>query len=95
MDTKPLSKKQIKDRINTELHALSLGYYSAIPLDLIFRCVEHWAGRVVDEDGTPWNGLLLGDDSHTSFAIEGRKLWLWLSWYKMPSGNYEIVAYVS
>jgi hypothetical protein len=25
----------------------------------------------------------------------GEKTWLSMTWYKMPSGNYEIVAYVS
>jgi hypothetical protein len=89
-----MNTQTTKNRINKELHALPI-YFSEIPLDVIFYIVRDHAGQVVQEDGTPWSGLLCGDEGNTRFAIEGRKFFLYLSWYKMNSGNYEIVAYVS
>jgi hypothetical protein len=94
MDTQ--TARTQKNSINKQLNALGKNYFPSIPLTLIFMIVEMGFGsRIVDEDGTRWNGLLLGDNSHTTFKIENRKYALFLSWYKMPSGNYEIVAYVS
>lgn len=84
-----------KRHINKELNALGKNYFPSIPLNLIFAIVENHADIVVQEDGRPWSGFLLGDDSHTVFQIRNRKYFLHLSWYKMPSGNYEIVSYVS
>lgn len=84
----------IKNRINKELHALPV-YFSEIPLDVIFYIVKEHAGQVIQEDGTPWSGILCGDDGLASFGIAGRKFFLFLIWHKMNSGNYEITAYVS
>jgi len=91
----PTSKSR-KDNVNKLLNILGKTYFPAIPLDLIFAIVETgFENKIIDEDGTPWSGLLLGDNSHTAFKIKNIKYTLFLSWYKMPSGNYEIVAYVS
>lgn len=84
-----------KNTINKSLTAINRTYHPAIPLTEIFEIVAKNAGRVVDVDGTPWSGILCGDDSHCTFNIEGVKFSLYLAWYKMPSGNYEITAYVS
>jgi hypothetical protein len=88
--------KTQKDNVNKQLNALGKNYFSSIPLNLIFSIVEiGFESKIIDEDGTPWSGLLLGNNSHTTFDIRDRKYVLFLSWYRMPSGNYEIVAYVS
>jgi hypothetical protein len=85
-----------KNRVNKFLNILGKHYFTEIPLDKIFAFVETgFESKIIDEDGTPWSGLLLGDNSRTTFKIENIKYTLFLSWYKMPSGNYEIVAYVS
>jgi hypothetical protein len=85
-----------KNRVNKFLNILGKYYFTEIPLDKIFAFVETgFESKIIDEDGTPWSGLLLGDNSHTTFKIKNIKYTLFLSWYKMPSGNYEIVAYVS
>lgn len=83
-----------KNHINKALSHINSNYHPAIPLTHIFEVVRE-AGQVVDVDGTPWSGILCGDDSHCTFDIEGSKLHLFLGWYRMPSGNYEINAYVS
>jgi hypothetical protein len=83
-----------KNRINKELSALPT-YHNEIPLSQIFEIVEKHAGKVVQEDNTPWSGFLCGDSGQTTFDIEGVKFHLFLSWYTMPSGRYEVIAYVS
>jgi hypothetical protein len=89
-----MTNQTIKNRINKELHALPV-YFSEIPLDVIFYIVKEHAGQVVQEDGTPWSGILCGDDSAASFGIAGYKFALRVMWHKMPSGNFEITSYVS
>lgn len=84
----------IKNRINKELAALPT-YSPEIPLGKIFEIVEKHAGQVVDVDGTPWSGILCGDNAGANFEIAGVKFQLRITWYKMQSGRYEITAYVS
>jgi hypothetical protein len=85
-----------KNNVNKQLNALGKNYFPSIPLNLIFSIVEiGLESEIIDEDGTPWSGFLLGDSSNTTFNIRDKKYVLYLSWYKMPSGNYEIVAYLS
>lgn len=89
------TNQTIRKCINKQIYALGI-YHPQIPLDDIFAIVEKFAGKVVQEDGTPWSGLLCGENGDTYFQIEGKKRFcLRLMWYKMPSGNYEITAYVS
>lgn len=91
-----MTNQTIKNRIGRKLHSLITNvYFPEIPLDKIFAIVEKHAGIVVHEDGTPWSGILCGDDGLASFGIAGRKFFLFLIWHKMPSGNYEITAYAS
>jgi hypothetical protein len=89
-----MTNQTIKNRINRELASLS-NYFPAIPIDTIFEIVKTHAGVVVQEDGTPWSGFLCGEDGAANFEIEGRKFVLRIMWHEMPSGNYEITAYVS
>jgi hypothetical protein len=85
-----------KNNVNKLLGVVGKTYFPSIPLDLIFMIVETgFESKIIDADGTFWSGFLLGDNSNTTFKIKDRKYVLFLSWYKMPSGNYEIVAYVS
>ena len=89
-----MSNQTIKNQINRELAKLGI-YHPQIPLFHIFYIVRSYAGQVIQEDGTPWSGFLCGDDSAANFDIEGCKFILRVMWHKMPSGNYEITAYVS
>jgi hypothetical protein len=91
-----MTNQTIKNRIGRELHNLTTSvYFPAIPLDTIFSIVEKHAGIVIQEDGTPWSGFLCGDDGLASFGVKDKKFFLFLIWHKMPSGNFEITAYVS
>lgn len=44
-------------------------------------------------DATDFEGIYTGREGRASIDI-GPKHAVQLSWYKMPSGNYEIIAYV-
>ena len=72
-------------------------YFTAIPLADIFNAVKVNGGLVVDEAGNEWSGLLCGHEGSATFPITGIKSLhnLYLSWYQMPSGIYEVIAYAS
>lgn len=88
-----------KTRIQKQLTALTKNtYFNSIPLDEIFDIIESEGGIVVDEAGDPWEGFLCGENSQATWKvinIQNTKCWLTMTWYKMPSGRWEIVAYVS
>lgn len=89
--------KNAKNTIAKKLHdATATKYFDLIPLDEIFSIVESFEGlQVVDEAGEAWSGFLCGESGQAHFKITNAKFYLHLSWYRMPSGRYEIVAYVS
>lgn len=72
-------------------------YFYSIPLEDMFNAIKSFGGQAVDIDGTPWDGLLLGEAGQAAIRIEGIKSVrsLIVTWYTMPSGRYEVVAYVS
>jgi hypothetical protein len=88
------STQTTKNQINKALSNLGT-YHAEIPLSQIFEIVSKKAGEVVQEDGTKWSGFLCGENGQTCFDIAGVKFHLFLSWYTMPSGRYEITVYVS
>ena len=79
-------------------------YWEAIPLDDIFDDLAQYGLVPVQEDGTPWSGFLVGREgqAHIPFAREVDGVWqvvnnsvLFLNWYKMESGRYELVMYLT
>lgn len=105
---KPEVNKAVK-RINNVICSLPT-YHHSIPLGTIFSAMEENGLVALQEDGARWDGFLCGSNERTSFTIGDlseptRHDWgvtyaevahtLELSWYKMPSGRYEIVTYVS
>lgn len=89
--------RTLRNRTNRALTPFNRNYFDAIPLSDVFNTVENiMGGRIVQGDGTPWSGLLLGEDGRAQFQISGfRTASLYMSWHKMESGRYEIVTYVS
>lgn len=85
-------------------------YFSSIPLDGIFSILEKYGMIALQEDYTAWSGFLTGESGHAdidvgyasskrekdgyTFYTPTRNNMLHLSWHKMPSGNYEITAYL-
>ncbi len=89
-----------KSKINTLLFEINSVYHDSIPLSEINTILIDNRAWLVQEDGTPWFGLLLGKSNTVHIDIANEKgvfdnTMLVLSWYKMNSGQYEITAYVS
>jgi len=99
----------IKKEINKDLSMLCSGkYHNIIPLKEIFDILENNNVIVLQEDNTPWEGLLCGEDAQANINIGAiwsgdgetyfvpcNNSYLVLSWHRMPSGRYEINVYVS
>lgn len=87
--------EKLRKAANKALKPLN-GYFDEIPLDAIFYAVKDTIGQVIQEDGRPWEGFLCGEEGSAYFDIEDFRYGkLRLNWYKMPSGRYEIVTYIS
>ena len=90
---------KVRNNINIQLQELGKRYYEKIPLQDIFSVLEKENIIPVAEDGTYWSGLLCGrnDVAYINLKKLGEKVnsFLVLMWYKMDSGKYEIVSYIS
>jgi len=92
MTTKQTTLRRINKDLGNEIPTYNL----EIPLGEIFSIVEAHDGKVVDEAGEAWSGLLCGASGQANMEIkhpDHKNMWLRLSWYKMDSGRYEIVVY--
>jgi len=83
-------------------------YFDKIPLQDIFNILKKYKIVALQEDNTEWDGFLVGSKAEVTFPIapvqtrNPLKMYtpfdnamLRMSWYKMGSGRYEIVAYVT
>lgn len=101
-----ITRNEIK-KINKQLKPFN-NYYSTIPLVNINSVLKENNLLLIQEDRTAFSGIFCGESSHTSIDIGVyeknienefyemvENASLQLSWYKMPSGNFEIVCYIS
>jgi hypothetical protein len=95
-----------KKFLNGKLADLCRIYYKGIPLDELFNLLRGSYIEPIQEDGDIWSGFLTGAEGRTTFELAMldnnsgeykpvKDCVLSLSWYKMPSGKFEIVAYLS
>ena len=91
-----------KNRTGKKLAALVVNkYFTEVPLDKIFEIIKSTmsdeTGEIyaIDESGEAWEGFLCGTDGRASIALKNCKLYLFIGWYKMPSGRFEVNAYIS
>ena len=111
---KILSPK-IKKKVNKALNSLTINkHFDSIPLNDIKRILEQADIILLQEDGTPWSGFLLGDNATASIVVGDKNdvvksygdsiiavyrpftnTSLQLSWYRMPSGKFEVSVYLS
>jgi hypothetical protein len=95
----------IKKIINRNFGVFCKQYFKTIPLDEIFGILRARQIEPIQEDGTVWSGFLTGSkgratidlaiydpDSETLKPVIGSALIL--TWYKMGSGNWEVIAYL-
>ncbi len=98
----------VKRRINQQLHKIGTDYYKAIPLNMIFNILKSYNIIVLQEDNTEWSGMLVGNNEQVYFDLGNAQTkneknqyipytnaMLALSYYKMSSGRYEIVSYIT
>lgn len=74
-------------KINRELSALCRNYFPEIPISKIQSILDVFELKIPD-------GIYCGREGESIEEI-GHGVWLRMTWYKMQSGNFEIVAYVS
>ena len=100
----------IRKKINRELTSLE-NYHQGIPLAIIEDILKKYNLLLLQEDNTPWSGFITGREGQANFtlgyfdtAYEQNGLTAYtpienaalaMSWYKMESGKYEIVTYIS
>jgi hypothetical protein len=87
---KPVSLRTRINRLNRALSLLTTNnYFDSIPIVPIAYCVLNQ--DFSDED---LEGIYCGDNSRC-VADLGENVWLAFTWFRMPSGRWEIVAYAS
>ena len=83
-------------------------YFKKVPLDNFFEVLEAYGYVPIQEDNTYWSGGLFGERGSATIEL-GIKLsideqgffkpvtnaMLAVQWAKMPSGKYEVNAYIS
>jgi len=101
-------KRNVKNHINKEIHqALKPTYFDTIQLATCINILERHGYTIIQEDYKPWDGIICGATGHEYFTIAQlqdlrednctvvKNAQLSLSWHKMASGRYEVIAYVS
>lgn len=89
-----------RKEINSKLCSFG-NYHQQIPLNDAFDVLKAHGAFPVQEDGTPWSGILCGREGSSRIDLvneNGEELnnMFVFSWYKLErSGNYEFVSYVS
>lgn len=87
----------LKNALSKEISRIAKPtYFWSIPLDEMFAAVRNFGGLVVDEAGEEWSGFFCGEQGSATLKITGIKTvhGLVISWYKMPSGKLEVIAYI-
>lgn len=100
-------KASLKNKINKHITKIGKEYYNNIPLETIFDILDYYDIVALQEDNTEWNGMLVGNEAQVYFnlayknSFDGKRYqpftntMLALSYYKMSSGRYEIVTYLT
>jgi len=76
-------------------------YFNEIPLPNIMEAIEGLGYLVVNEEHNRWSGFLCGREGQAMFDILSKETGkldhsnLRLSWHTIPSGRYEVLAYVA
>lgn len=78
-------------KLNNRLHYISMGYYDTLGAGL----VEVYDALRAANFNEPEIGYTLPNSEGKIHAEVGEGKWLSATWYRMPSGRYEIVAYVN
>ncbi len=103
------NKPALRKSMNREIHTLlKPTYFDSIPLEGIDEILRRHGLALVQEDHTLWAGMLCGDSGQALFDVgvyhdgmgprdilDATKFVLALSWYRMGSGRWEVISYIS
>ena len=86
MDAK--SERRARREVNAHLSDMGARYHDGIPVQEIDGILCQHGFNATEP------AIYCGREGRAHEQV-GEKTWLSLTWFKMPSGRYEIVAYVS
>ena len=98
------SKRRVSNHLNDEINAFlspngKTEYFGHVPISDIFDIVDSEGMTPIDEDGSRWQGMLVGEEGRTTIELQdvddAFSLNLHIQWYKMESGKFEVTAYVN
>jgi hypothetical protein len=78
-----------RSKTNKELQALCKTHYKSLPITEVKNIL-----KANGFDSTVMDGMYTGSQGKVHAQI-GKNRWIVFTWYKMPSGKFEINAYVS
>ena len=81
-------ERRARKQVNDQLYGLGLAYHDGLPITQIDDIL---AANGFDKTEP---AIYCGRDGRCS-QIVGKYTWLSLSWHKMDSGRYEVIAYVN
>jgi len=103
----------VKNKVNKALRQITndgnkTRYLTDIPMNQIINILKKNGLILLQEDGTPWGGILTGRSSQADFEVgdassnggygtyaKYTNSMLRMSWHKMTSGKWEIIAYLT
>lgn len=91
------AEKKNRSKANEDLNKLTTNkYFSSLPIADIAAILKKNGFDPYFEDESGMEGIYTGRDGKINPLQVGPKTWLALSWHKMePSGNWEVVTYLS
>lgn len=107
---KAIAKLNSKDRkaAYKAIHPYTVGYRNEVPVTDMIEALQQVGLVALQEDGTPWGGVLCGAEGRAALrlAFDGAEddrgiypmienAMFVLTWYKLQSGRFETVAYIS
>lgn len=88
-DAERRKRARLLKQVNDALYKLGHNvYHDSVPLGLVDEILSH-----AEFDPLP-EMILCGREGRLHEPV-GHNRWLTLTWYKMESGRYEVIAYVS
>lgn len=81
-------ERRNRQYVNNELSNLGKKYHDGLPIQQIDDILDAYDFKETEP------AIYCGRDGRTNEKV-GDRTWLSLSWHKMDSGRYEVVAYVS
>ena len=91
--------KKLNKEISKVIKKNDSCYFDKLPIEQINDCLKKYNFELLNEDGTKFCAFFCGENGRASInygklndVVENSTLYF--SWYKVPSGRYEIIMYV-